>query len=134
LWSTRVGEDHDHVNALCDVGTQVGNGLGSIAARRSIEDASNLGIGQCLLDELHGGDASPDVLAEAVGIGHGNLAARACVAGIVVPALERLGAQFPGHRLGSAIHSLDEHWIGFGRAEARLHQIRAGLRHAGAWQ
>ena len=69
-----VGEHDDDVDLLGDVGAHVGDRLGGVAAGRRVDDLLHVGIGQRLLDELHRGDAAPDVLAEAVGIGDGQRA------------------------------------------------------------
>jgi hypothetical protein len=63
-----------------------------VATRGRILDMANLRIGHRLRDELHCGHAAPNILAKAVGVGHLDLAARASVTAIVVPALDRLGA------------------------------------------
>ena len=118
-----IGEDHDHIDLLSDVSAHVGDRLGGVAAGRGVDDLLDARISQRLGDEFHLGDLTPDVFAEAVGIGDREIAMPG-LADVVLPALERELALF-----GRQIHRRmpdrfgDDRRDVLGRAHGLQHQF-----------
>ena len=125
-----IGEDHDDVDLLRDKGAHVGDRLGGVAAGRGVDDLLDARIGQRLLDEFHLGDLAPDILAEAVGIGDGEIAVPG-LADVVLPAFERKLALFRRQIHRRVLDGLDDHRRDIlGGADGLQHQFVgvAGLR------
>ena len=87
-----VGIVDDHVGALGDRGTEVGQWISRGARERlgaHVDDLPDLRVRERLEDELHLRHFAIDVLSERLQVGRGQLAARARIAAVLLPALQR---------------------------------------------